>query len=346
MVFTTAARHAIAGPGPLFVFDANTRGVGKSLAADAVGTIASGLELPRTTWASDPAETRKMITSVLLAGEPIVLLDNIASTLGNPPLDAVLTCMAWTDRVLGSSEMTARLPATTIWSASGNNLLLAADTARRSLRMRLESPLERPEERAGFRHPKLLQWLKSERGRIASAAVTILRGWHVAGRPDMGLAPWGSFEAWSDIVRNAIVWAGLADPGASRQQVQHESDREAMLLRLIIQAWSEADPQGHGMTVAEALKRSTQGEEGLAAVFAELGDKTGKPNARSVGMKLHHLRGRICGGMYLARRDTNRGASWFAASAASDTKATSDTTFSPPMTRARTHAPAHARDRG
>ncbi len=39
--------------------------------------------------------------------------------------------------------------------------------------------------------------------------------------------------------------------------------------------------------------------------------KDGKTfNPRSVGMKFHHLRNRVLGGRFLARRDTNMGAVW------------------------------------
>ena len=366
LVLTGAARYAIGGPTPLFAIDANTRGTGKSLLADAAGIIHSGRELPRTTWTSDNGETRKMITSVLLSGEPEVLLDNIAGTVGNPPLDAVLTATLWTDRILGASEMTAKLPATTIWTCSGNNLSFAADTARRALRIRLESPDENPEERTGFKHPALLQWVRQNRGRLATAAVTILRAWHVAGRPDMSIPAWGSFDEWSNLIRNAIVWCGLADPGASRQEVQRESDKEAILLRQIIGAWQEADESGHGMTVAEAFKRSEQ-NEGLAAIFTELSGPNGKVNMRSFGMKLSHLRKRVCCGQSLDSRPTNKGSVWFINSTQStisnpdydpqsnlfsqdhptqisDTRASSDTKNSPPYTRAHAGAsvPTHA----
>ena len=85
--------------------------------------------------------------------------------------------------------------------------------------MRLESPEENPEERTGSRHPDLLAWVRQERPRLTVAAMTILRGYCVAGRPDMGLTPWRSFEGWSDLVRQSIVWCGLPDPGETRQEL-------------------------------------------------------------------------------------------------------------------------------
>lgn len=339
IVLTGAARHAIDGPTPLFAIDSNVRGSGKSLAADSVSTIHTGRQLPRTSATGDDDEMRKRITAILLASDPLVLMDNVNSVLGGAAIDALLTASTWTERILGESAMTAAMPAKAIWLATGNNLQFAADTARRALRLRLQSDLENPEERTGFKHPNLLAWVRQERGRLASASVTILRAWHVAGRPSMNLPPWGSFDSWSNIVRNAVVWAGMADPGATRQEVQRESDREAMLLRQLLHAWREADPHAKGMTVVDAMKEADGGNAALSSVFVELADRSGKVNARSVGQKIRHLSGRVCGGLCFDRRDTNRGAAWLVRSA-SDSTASSDSNPSPPQ--ARTHA--HTRE--
>ena len=169
------------------------------------------LALPR-----DDEEFRKRITALAIAAEPLVLIDNISGTLGSPSLDAALTATSWSDRILGQTAMASGIPLFATWYATGNNVILAADTARRTLHIRLESPLESPEERAGFRHPALLAWIRQERGRLAVAPVTILAAYCAAGRPDMGLRPWGSFEAWSGLVRQAVVWVGMPDPAETR----------------------------------------------------------------------------------------------------------------------------------
>jgi hypothetical protein len=346
IVLTGAARHAIDGPTPLFAIDANVRGSGKSLAADSIGIMHTGRQLPRTSAAGDDDEFRKRITATLLAGEPLVLLDNINGVLGCASLDALLTSTTWTDRILGESAMTAVLPAKAIWLATGNNLQFHADTARRTLRIRLESPEENPEERTGFRHPNLLAWVRQERGRLASAAVTILRAWHVAGRPDMGRPPWGSFDSWSAIVRNAVVWCGLSDPGATRQEVREQSDREAGLLRQLVAAWNNADPAGFGMTVAEAITKAADGNQTLQAVFAEIGTPGKPPSSRSIGMRLHHLCGRVAGGKYFARLPgANHTVTWRVEQVTDRGLAGTKGTISGPPTHARTpahtHAPAH-----
>src|SRR5262245_58329562 len=166
--------------------------------------IHTGRALPRTTADGDNSEWKKRITAILTSAEPMVLIDNVAGSLGCPALDALFTSRTWKERVLGVTKMTAELPCSTIWICTGNNLQFEADTARRTLHIKLTSNEEHPENRSGFKHPDLLAWVKHNRPRLATACVTILRAWHLAGRPDQKLKPWGSFESWSDIVRNAV----------------------------------------------------------------------------------------------------------------------------------------------
>ena len=168
-----------------------------------------------------------------MASVPAVLWDNIATTLGCSSLDAALTGTSWQDRILGTNTTTGTLPLTTVWGATGNNIVLAADTARRTLYCRVESPMENPEERTGFRYPSLIPWVRRHRHRLAAAAVTILRAYVAAGGPSQGLTPWGSFEAWSGLIRHAIVWVGLLDPWETRTIVR-AADRSAELLRLVL----------------------------------------------------------------------------------------------------------------
>ena len=202
-----------------------------------------------------------------------------------------------------------------------------ADTSRRTLHVRLESPDENPEERADFHHTPLGPWLRQERPRLVSAALTILAGYHTAGRPNMALRPWGSFEAWSDLVRSSIVWAGLPDPGDTRQELAEQSDMEGAALRSLIDGWALIDPEGLGLPVASVLdaiadcqKRSVTMPAGYDEVRNALVEMcpakgAGLPSARSVGMKLNHLRRRIAGGRYLDRKADCHGNYWLVRSA-------------------------------
>ncbi|MDZ4683817.1 MAG: DUF3854 domain-containing protein, partial [Planctomycetaceae bacterium] len=251
-VLTPLARPAFNGPAPLFLVDANVRGSGKSLLCDTVGMIVTGDALPRMSNPNDDDEARKRITSLAIRGDALCLIDNIASQLGCASLDAALTATRWQDRLLGRSEM-VDFPLRLVWGATGNNVILAADTSRRVQPIRLDCKIERPEERSGFRHPHLVDHVRRNRGRLLSAALTVLRAFHVAGRPSQRLPEWGSFEGWSNLIRNALVWAGQPDPAAVRQELVDRSDVQAAALRSLIDGWDEVDPTGDGVTTAKLL---------------------------------------------------------------------------------------------
>ena len=211
-VLTPLARHAFSGPSPLFLIDANTRGSGKSLLADVGGILATGTTLARMSNPRDDEECRKRITALALAGDSMVLIDNIIGNLGCASLDAALTSPdSWKDRILGKSEM-VELPLSLTWTATGNNVLLEADTSRRTLHIRLDSPEENPELRSGFQIPHLVAHVKQQRAALVAAGLTILSAYHAAGRPRMNLPAWGSFDAWSALFREAVVWCGLPTP--------------------------------------------------------------------------------------------------------------------------------------
>jgi hypothetical protein len=126
-LLTPLARFAFTGPTPLFLVDANVRAAGKGLLLDTISRIVTGERFTIATYTNDEDELRKRITSLVLAGDRLVLFDNLEGKFGNAVLDAALTGTAWKDRVLGVNRM-AEAPLYLAWYATGNNVAVAADT--------------------------------------------------------------------------------------------------------------------------------------------------------------------------------------------------------------------------
>jgi hypothetical protein len=257
----------------------------------------------------------KRITALALDGDLLVLLDNVSGTFGWPSLDAALTGTTWSGRILGSSKMTGRLDLSATWIATGNNVQIGADTARRVLRIRLDSPEENPETRTGFRHSDLAAWVLAERPRLLASALTILRAFCHAGRPADGLEPWGSFESWSSLVRGAVRFATGIDPAEGRQVFASAADEDRRRLDAVLAGIGHLDPGGRGVTTA-ALLAAVEGPErpgepealtGLRLALAELG---GEPlSTKRVGRALRRFAGRVVEGRQLEQKP-GRVATW------------------------------------
>jgi len=314
LVVTMIARPAINGTCPLFAIDANTRGSGKSKLADLASIIAYGRTAARKTWPPCDEECRKTITSIVSAAYPCCLFDNVDSELGGASLDALLTSTAWRDRKLGTNDM-IEMAAPQVWIATGNNLVLGADTARRTQYCRLESPLENPEDRQGFRHSDIIAYVQGNRALLATSALAIVRAYLVSG-DSAAVDQWGSFEAWNDTVRAALVWCGVDDPRNTKQVVR-EADRSAEVLTLIHQAFDEIDPQRGGMTSGDLtklyFKRQGAGDDApyvypiLRQAISEL--ITGRIGSQQIGNALRKYKGRVRNGKILEQA-TTRGRPW------------------------------------
>lgn len=318
-VLTPLARHAFAGPAPLVLIDKNVRGAGGSLLADTVAMCATGRGIARMVQSANEEEDKKRIFSIALAGDVMVLIDNITKPLGGAALDSALTGVEIRDRVLGKSGMDTA-PLLACWFATGNNVQVMGDTLRRILPVRLESQHEKPEERQGFKHYPLLPFVEAEHPKLVVAALTILKGYVQAGRPDQGVSSWGSFEGWSNLVRQALVWAGMEDPGKARQQLTEGADSEALALRILFENWRLLDGTGTGVTAARILEELTSTDpethtdahravrEAVQELAPTAFGKGGSP--KSLGRRLKHFKGRIVGGFALDSRTSRMGETW------------------------------------
>ncbi len=205
------------------------------------------------------------------------------------------------------------------WYATGNNVALNADTPRRCLHLRLESPEERPEERTTFRHPHLLPWVRRHRGRILPAALTLLRAYVAAGRPAQRLPGMGSYESWSDLIRSAIVWLDLPDPAATRDDLELAAGTDvatiAGLLEGLEELFTAVGGEATARRIVEILGSDADRESfpalrsALRELFPRLRGEV--PTAQQLGYKLRAQTGRIVDGRALIQASkSTKGVTW------------------------------------
>lgn len=313
-ILTIVARPAILGPVPALLIDANTQASGKTLLAEIIGEIALGRSLPRRALPKDPAEWSKTLLSVAMAGDPVLLFDNVKQVIGGDALEAMLTGTAIASRVLGTSDdLSLDWRALMIFSA--NNATLSTDLVRRSLHVRLESKVERPEERTGFKFPDILDHARAERASLLGAALTILRGYFAAGCPKVPMRTMGSFDAWSRVVRGAMIWAGCPDPAETQEALREVSDTDLSALEVFFKAWHrryKADRVTCADVLRDVDRASTPLDAALKDALLSFCDDHGKPpSAKRLGARLRNYRSKIVAGLVLQSTEKGeRGVMW------------------------------------
>lgn len=308
-VLTLICRAAIDGPTPFFAFTANTPGTGKGLLVKVATKIANGLGPIAVSSIPKNEEMTKLLLSIARTGRPFLNFDNCSSRIKGDALEMSCTETTVAGRILGASEDTVQ-PWRTVLSATGNNLEFGGDMPRRVALCRLQTPHERPDERTDFRRPDLEGWVGQHRDELVVAALTIVRGYFAAERPKQSGKPWGSYEAWTSIIRDALLWCGAPDTRDTSEDLR-EADEALQHLEVIIGALRLIDPKGEGVTSAEFFDRVKMIEdinmpviESLRYFFHRADRGGGRPTpytATDAGRALGKIINRCCGGWRVER---------------------------------------------
>src|SRR5262249_2095789 len=135
-----------------------------------------------------------------------------------------------------------------------------------------------------------------------------------------------------NLVRSAVVWSGLPDPGKTRIVLQQHADTSAESMALLLDCWAQMDARQRGLTAAEVIRRlykdpSDDPPVYCATIRAAIESLVEKPNARSLGNPLRTFRRRIFQGRFIDKAGVGeQGARWVVLEAAQfkDPKKTQD----------------------
>jgi putative DNA primase/helicase len=217
-------------------------------------------------------------------------------------------------RPLGTSEE-LRVANTFTVFANGNNLVVADDVVRRSIRCGIDTNSETPETRTFSTNPQAM--VLANRGDYIAASLTIGRAYIAARRP-MRPAPLPSYERWSDLVRGALIWLGYTDPVATMDDIRGtdpvRQDRAA-----IFAAWRDELKIDQGYLASEIAEQAearysynqTLVRPKLRAALLAVAEKRGRSGEiepRRLGIWLNKSENTIAGGLKLTvdRGDPNR----------------------------------------
>jgi hypothetical protein len=308
-MITPVVRGAISNA-PMHVFRANTAGTGKSYLADVSSAISAGRDCPVLAAGQDEIETEKRLAGLLLAGFPLISLDNVNGELGGDLLCQAIERPLIRLRPLGRSDIVEVESRATVFG-NGNGIRVRGDMTRRTLTCELDAGVVLPELREFDSNPVLK--VMTDRGAYVSACLVIVRAYQAAGNPNK-LTPIASFGEWSDLVRSALVWLGCADPARSMEAAR-EDDPELSELREIIEVWRETLPINTPLTckriVAWADDKAVDANgrpsdhykwPTLRELLHRLaGERNGAINMNRLGMKIRKHEGRVVQGFRITR---------------------------------------------
>jgi putative DNA primase/helicase len=276
---------------PLFGVTAVTRGSGKTKLVEAICQSVIGGHPTRVAW-RDEDELEKLLAPLLRGADRASLIDNISRPLKSDCLCLALTAREYAARILGKSER-QRVLNNTVFFATGNNLAIEGDLARRSLLIRLDPGVEQPETLHFDFDP--VARAREMYAELVSAALTALRAYIVAGKPwGLSRAKLGSFEEWDALICGCLHWLGYADPVATAKHVAHYDPERAAGLELL-RTW-HSDYGEVPIPLSKIRKDKSETYE----LLKSRGDEW---NPEIIAFRLRRLEGRIIAGYKLHRSE-------------------------------------------
>ncbi|SDD05929.1 hypothetical protein [Aquimonas voraii] len=289
----TAVLRPSLSTAPGIVVTAPVRGSGKSKMADTFATLATGRPAAAMSWPVKEEEAEKRLGAALLAGDPVLNIDNLDCPLRSSALNSAMTQPEVSIRVLGSSFM-PRVPVAALITCTGNNAQIQGDLTRRFLVCHIDPGVERPETRE-FKFCPVVR-ARQERVSLVRALLTIAMWGRTveAQRP-----PLGSFEEWSRRVRDPLIALGLADPCACLD-ILHREDPEREAAVEVLTEWRRAFGD-RAVTVADAIVEA--GRDGpLRGALDAVAGGPGGINPRRLGRYLLRQRDRLFGSLVVRQQ--------------------------------------------
>ena len=208
-------------------------GAGKGLLARCICKIAFGKNPYAVTAGQSSEELEKRISAELIEGSPAIFLDNLNNrAFKSDQLASAITEDPARVRVFGKLQM---VPINThaFILLTGNGLTVSEDLARRFVVIELDPRTENPEARA-FSNDILAEVTRC-REELLAACLTIWRWGRLQSNLNTG-TPLGSFEQWSQWVRDPLQALGCQDP-ANRVVEAKQQDVQRQQVTEIYSAW-------------------------------------------------------------------------------------------------------------
>lgn len=285
---------------PIHVFDAPVQKTGKSLLAR-LCLMPTQFEVITTGETKDEEEWRKRLMASIRDGKPYVFWDNMTGKIDSGILAKIVMSRLHEDRgmhTMSNLLVTVRQ----IWVLTANNVQLGPDILTRAIRVRLDSGVEHPEDRGGFRD--IEDYIRKNRLLVMSALVKIVRAWADAGMPEWTGRRLGGFEEWSRKMGGLLQHAGIAGFLENVEEMRAASNPEEEAWGAFYQRWYDwAKDRFKTSSTSDILHLFTQDD----LLCSLLGDREGAPQRMALGKLLRKRDAQVAGGYSVRQTKTGRG---------------------------------------
>lgn len=291
---------------PAFNITATTSGSGKSYLADVITLFAGSDEPYRISYPSGADEVGKLIVTVLNEKPAAVVFDDM-QTNWKPfgAINRMLTSPTTTERMLGTNR-SATVPTRALFLGTGNNIEPERDLRRRVVTIRLAPRHETPALRSFHGDPVAL--VRKHRARAVGCVLTIISAFRTAGEPMADVRPIGTYDEWSRLCRQPLLWMDLPDPAKTLiDQISHDPDRQA--LAALMEAWFNAF-SSKSVTVRQIIAKADD-DTALMEALEDLPIMDGRHiNRGKLGWFISKNRGRRADQLRIEAGDSSERRSW------------------------------------
>jgi hypothetical protein len=303
-LLTSVARRLLpTAPGNLV--SATAAGTGKTLLGLCLSSLmtANAPSVHGVAEGISEEEVAKTLLTMAMKASPTLLLDNVAGVFKSAALCGFLTSPIYESRILGGNTA-ATVPTNSLCVLTGNQPVIVGDLNRRLLRCSLDAGVEAPHKRAFKLNP--VEYCREHRLDLVRAALVILKAWRNAGATRFTPDRTASFEAWSDTIRQCVIWIGrngwldVADPVDSIDDGV-AMDPDVRKLGALLRAWRD-EFGDRRMPVKSLHEYAARKEHDLFEALHEIGViERGELNTRRFGRWIEQRAGRVVGGLRIVQ---------------------------------------------
>jgi hypothetical protein len=285
---------------PFGLIDATTQSSGKTILSEGIGLLFGQRVRP---WVKGDEEVRKAITTVLGENAPTIVFDNIkeGSVVDSPVLAMLLTSPVYSDRLLGTNQNFSAAN-DRLWLATGNNIHLGGDMATRTVLIRLDPKMARPELRTDFEIQNLDLWVKNPDNRsvLLRHLLILVMDWIAAGakRSDHVMR---QFTPWASVAGGFCAHHGIEGFLANTDDVIDLDEADAEWTAFL-RRWYLIHGTGK-KTSREVLESSRR--DRWDGDFLPKAPKGEELTAVGLGAQIRGRIGRYHGRRYVLRKEVN-----------------------------------------